>query len=216
MVENAFSSTEVARIAPIASSIEQRGRVVDFPDASGRRTPLALGVRAGDFTDLGALVWTDRLAGPAGALLGDDVLHLDTRVSLKLPGTGRWGWHQEYRYWRSQGLRRADIVSAMVFLEPATAANGCLQLIERSHRAGLLAHEAQAGQEVVRDSLIAEVLGDIAPTYAEGPSGTILFFHSLTLHSSAPNDSTRSRLALLITYNAQSNGGTGEPRHEAG
>ncbi|HVO53365.1 MAG TPA: phytanoyl-CoA dioxygenase family protein [Solirubrobacterales bacterium] len=210
LVENAFSSSEVAQAAAIARSIEKRGRVIDLPDAQGRATQLAVGVRARDHTELAALVWADPLAGRARALLGDEVRHLDTRVSLKRPGAGGFGWHQEYRYWKGQGIPRPDIVSALIYLEPAAAENGCLQLIRKSHLVGLLAHGREGGQEVVRDSLIAELPGSSTPTYAQGASGTVLFFHSMTLHCSAPNESQRSRLALLVTYNARSNGEVGE------
>eukprot|EP01047_Picozoa_sp_COSAG01_P063528 COSAG01_NODE_8247_length_2858_cov_1.254078_4_plen_234_part_00 len=47
---------------------------------------------------------------------------------------------RSYGYWYNQGLLYPDLLSAMVALEPATRANGCLQLLSGTQRMGRLDH----------------------------------------------------------------------------
>lgn len=202
---------EVAAARAVAETIGRLGRIVSFPDSTGRDSQLAFGVQAAQARDLHELVSSPPLAATARALLGADIVHLDSRLSLKVPASGAWEWHQEYRYWQSRGLPEPDTVSAMVYLDAATRLNGCLQVIPKSHVGGLLPHVSRAGQYCVPQEVVTAALKQSSPVFAEAEAGSVLFFHGNLLHASAANESNSPRLAVLITYAAASNGALGEP-----
>lgn len=93
----------------------------------------------------------------------------------------------------------------MVMLEAATAANGCLQFLEGSHRLGLLPHEERDGQSSVADDTISRLRARLPLRAIEVPARSAIFFHPNTLHASGPNVTNRSRLSVLYTYVAASN-----------
>ncbi len=206
-----LDAREVAAARGVAETIRRLGRIVIFPDSTGKGSQLAFGVRASQARDLHELVSSPPLAGTAGGLLGADVVHLDSRLSLKVPTSGAWEWHQEYRYWQSRGLPEPDTVSAMVYLDAATRLNGCLQVIPRSHVGGLRPHVSRAGQDCVPQDVVTAALEESPQVFAEAEAGSVLFFHGNLLHASAANESDSPRLAILITYAAASNGMLGEP-----
>jgi ectoine hydroxylase-related dioxygenase (phytanoyl-CoA dioxygenase family) len=83
-----------------------------------------------------------RLVNAAERLLGgQEVYHWHSKLMLKEPAVGgAWEWHQDYGYWYNQGLLYPDLLSAMVALEPATQANGCLELLAGTHAMGRIDH----------------------------------------------------------------------------
>lgn len=97
------------------------------------------------------------------------------------------------------------MMSAFVALDPATRANGCLQVLRGSQLLGRLDHTqvgSQTGAEAARLQRIEELLERV---YCEMTPGSVLFFHSNLLHGSAPNESDQSRRAFIICYNALTN-----------
>ena len=210
VVTHMFDRAGIRKLTVAAARIERLGRTLNLPDAKGRPGQLALAPPLGDTDDLRELV-SGRLADYARALLSDDVRHLETRVSAKRPGSGEWLWHQEYRHWRERGVPREEVVAAMIHLEPATVRNGCLLVVPRSHMHGLLSHYVQGGQHVIAADEFKRLTRNASPVAVECQPGTVLFFHCNTLHASSANLSSTSRLTMLVTYNAVSNGAIGEP-----
>jgi ectoine hydroxylase-related dioxygenase (phytanoyl-CoA dioxygenase family) len=118
---------------------------------------------------------------------------------------GAWEWHQDYGYWYNDGCLYPNMISCMIALDTANKENGCLKVIPGSHLLGRINHGKtgnQAGADLER---VAEVEKRLGVHYCEAPSGSALFFHGNTLHSSEPNLSDRHRRAYICTYNALSN-----------
>ena len=62
----------------------------------------------------------ERLVRGAEKLLGGEVYHCHSKITMKRPGAGgTWVWHQDYGYWYANGCLRPD-GEARVFLDPAT------------------------------------------------------------------------------------------------
>ncbi|NUQ00500.1 MAG: phytanoyl-CoA dioxygenase family protein [Armatimonadetes bacterium] len=102
-------------------------------------------------------------------------------------------WHQDYAYWRRQ-CPEPNQVSAWLALEDATRENGCLQIIPASQELGLLDHHKEELQVALEQIDVARAV------ICEAPAGSLVLFHCLTLHYSAPNTSDRSRRGMIFTY----------------
>jgi ectoine hydroxylase len=136
--------------------------------------------------------WTDpRLTGPAAELLGTDAVSpLSSKISFKRARVGsEFIWHQDHTFLaRFLGPAAREVVTAMVLLDDADAANGALTVVPGSHR----------GE--IRDDDEPPRPGDAEPVLLEAPAGTVLFFHSLVLHRSDENRSDRDRRAMFYLF----------------
>jgi len=191
---------EVAAVQAAWPAFCQTGRALTLPDARGRPVELIL-TRPSTSGQLATLTAHPRLVGTAAALLGEPVELHQVVASPKPPGAGRVEWHQEYRSLRAYGLQRPDALLAMVLLDPAPPAAGCLQVAVGSHRLGLLPQRLHGGQEVTDEAQLADRPRRLLPA----SPGDALFFHALTAHASDPNTTTRPRRAMVVCYRPASN-----------
>ena len=79
----------------------------------------------------------------------------------------------------------------------ATLENGCLQVMPRSHKQGLLKHDwTPNGLEVLPENQPAALQPKPLPIRAGG----VILFHNYTLHSARPNESTSIRWSFDLRY----------------
>ncbi len=102
-------------------------------------------------------------------------------------------WHQD----RWGELDRDPLVTIWIALDPATLANGCVQVIPGSHRA-LLNPEDSSG--FLRPDQIDTLLATHKPVHLEVPAGEALLLHNWTLHSSDINSTPIPRRAFSVCY----------------
>ncbi|HUQ28282.1 MAG TPA: phytanoyl-CoA dioxygenase family protein [Usitatibacter sp.] len=141
------------------------------------------------------------------AIFEDEVYVYHNKVALKYPGVVGFSHHQDYWYWYQMGNVFPDMATAMVAVDRHTQANGCLKLVEGSHRLGRLEHVYRDG---VSDSGVdPERLNQILKVMPEVPIeleiGDVALFHCNTLHASDDNHSNESRIGLLGCYNTRHN-----------
>ncbi|MBM3417037.1 MAG: phytanoyl-CoA dioxygenase family protein [Bacteroidetes bacterium] len=107
-------------------------------------------------------------------------------------------WHQDYSYWTR--TKPVAHLTCWCGLDDATSENGCLQYIPGSHRWGLLSKPVIAGNlEGIKDFLSEEQQKQFEnPVSATVKAGEAVFHHSLTLHGSGANTSSRPRRAFVI------------------
>lgn len=136
-----------------------------------------------------------RLLDVIEALIGENVLFHYSKLNMKGPKVGSVvEWHQDFSYYPHTNT---DLVTALIFFDDSTRANGCLRVIPRSHRRGLLSHD-------VGGFFRGKVQG-VDETQAVSimvPAGSVLFLHCLTLHASARNESSLPRRTFLPAYRA--------------
>jgi phytanoyl-CoA hydroxylase len=155
------------------------------------------------------------------ALIGPDVLALQTMLFLNPPGLGGQGWHQDAYYITTYP---ETLIGVWIALDRADEANGCLWVTPGSHsepiypteeRDHLYAEEAFADLTTVANvsSLDEEAntLTQVAKRYPDPipcvvEPGDVIFFHSHLLHRSYPNRTAdRFRRAFVSHYcNARS------------
>ena len=182
-------------------------------DGEGGRVRLSLWNHPGDGI-YGIFARCRRVVDAAEQLLDDEVYHYHSKMIMKdaLVG-GAWAWHQDYGYWYQNGVLFPDLVSVFIAVDPCTRANGCLQVIEGSHRLGRIEHALtgeQAGADLPR---VEEVLKRLPLAHVEMAPGDALFFHPNLLHRSDRNVSPDPRWSMICCYNARHNDPFKESHH---
>lgn len=214
LIRGLFDADEMRILLDYARQDPQlRASAYDRLDAQGARTKLALWNHPGE--DLYSMFSRNpRLVERAAQLLGDEVYHWHTKMMLKEPRVGgAWEWHQDYGYWYHNGCLFPDLISAMIAVDRATRANGCLQVLVGSHAMGRIEHGKTGEQTGADPERVEAALARFELAYIEAEPGDTLFFHSNLLHRSDQNRSDASRWSLICCYNARHNDPYKESRH---
>jgi chlorinating enzyme len=150
------------------------------------------------------------------ALIGPDVLALQTMLFLNPPGLGGQGWHQDAYYITTYP---ETLIGVWVALDRADEANGCLWVTPGSHTEpiypspdrhhlyaeesfddlGQVEHVSSLDEEANTLTRVAKRYPDPIPCVVE--PGDVIFFHSHLLHRSYPNRTRdRFRRAFVSHY----------------
>ena len=169
-----------------------RSHIAQISDSQGATTELALWNHPGD--DLfGMVARAERMVGGMERLLGGEVYHYHSKLTMKRPRVGgAWDWHQDYGYWYY---------------------NGCLEVIRGSHKMGRIEHGRVGGQTGADIERVNQAMKVLDHVYVEMEPGDALFFHSNLLHCSSQNRSEKPRNVLLCCYNRASNNPTKVHHH---
>lgn len=211
LLPDVFSAHEVERMIHAVEGGERVAQTTHgSEDASGKKAKLAI------WHELGSDIWaaattSPRIVNAVRILLGEEAAFFHGKVMLKeAKSGGAWEWHQDYGYWYDQGFLYPRLISAFAALDDATIENGCLQVLRGSHHLGRLNH-GRVGQQTGADERRMELVeSTLERVHVEMKPGSVLFFHSNLLHSSAPNDSAHHRRSFIMCYNALSNPQIGE------
>ena len=203
-----FDAEEVALMRDALANdagIRDQRNTMAMHDADGSVTTTVLWTDPGD--DLfGAIARCERVVDGAERLLGGEVYHYHSKLTLKAPETGgAWNWHQDYGYWYFNGNLFPDMLSVFIAIDPADEENGCLQVLRGSARMGRLDHELVGGQLTADPERVAHAIERLEVVPCEMAAGDALFLHCNTLHGSSKNTSAQSRNVLLCCYNAARN-----------
>jgi phytanoyl-CoA hydroxylase len=140
--------------------------------------------------------------GPAWAELAADLGLAQTQLwqsmfIFKQPGIGgEVRWHQDATFLHSEPVA---VTGFWIALEDATVDNGCLWVAPRGHRGPLrrrFVRQGDAVRFVELDRAPWPVADEAVPL--EVPAGTLVCFHGLLPHYSAPNRSPHSRHAYTL------------------
>ncbi len=106
-------------------------------------------------------------------------------------------WHQDYSYWtRTIAMQH---LTCWTGLDDATAANGCLHYIPKSHKWGLLDAPSLAGDmDGLMNYLSEKQKKEFNPVPIALQSGYATFHHPLMVHGSYENKSAMSRRAFVL------------------
>jgi phytanoyl-CoA hydroxylase len=105
-------------------------------------------------------------------------------------------WHQDATYLDTEPT---SVTGFWFALEDATRDNGCLWVQPGGHRGPLRERFIRSGEALRLERLDSTPWPDEASGVpVEVPSGTLVMFHGLMPHASAPNRSERSRIAYTL------------------
>ena len=116
---------------------------------------------------------------------------------FKQPGIGgEVGWHQDATFFETEPQ---SVTTFWFALEDATLSNGCLWVAPGAHRGPLRQRFVRQGDVVRMDTLDATPWPSGAQAQPlEVAAGTLVVFHGLLPHYSAPNRSPQSRHAYTL------------------
>ena len=103
-------------------------------------------------------------------------------------------WHQDGG--DGWGLDRDPLVTTWTALDPATIANGCVQIIPGSHKLGLL---SKKGHTLSKEH-VAQHCPENKIVYLELKPGEVVLLHNLLLHRSDVNNTDTPRRAFSVCY----------------
>jgi phytanoyl-CoA hydroxylase len=205
--ELAACQTEIRRLHQVAAELEANE---DPASRDFQREPFARDASLGDLPVLRKIERTGRysevfqrlaahprLVATAQKLIGPDLLLFRSTLMLKPAFHGSaHGLHQDSAYWP---MDPPTLVTVSIALNDATPENGCFQVIPKSHEWGLQewGRIARDKDEPLTDRADVDLSARIAVPLA---AGSALFFHSLLVHGSGPNNSAHPRNTALYAY----------------
>ena len=131
-------------------------------------------------------------------LIGPNIMLKSTRLFYKFGASDSFvGWHQDGL---TEQVKDAYVPAIWLGLTPATAENGCLRVVPRSHRLGLVPHaDFPNPDNLTTQGATAQVPID-APHDVVMKAGEMSLHHPLMLHASNPNRSPEARIGFSATY----------------
>jgi ectoine hydroxylase-related dioxygenase (phytanoyl-CoA dioxygenase family) len=141
-----------------------------------------------------------RFVEPMKDVVGAEELNLFTeKLNVKRARTGGpIVLHQDYPYWTDSSDGAGEVATAIVFLDDANRANGCLEVVPGSHTGGVRPRREVDGFGSLEMEL--EGFDESQLVALEVPAGSTVFFGSLLVHRSLPNLSDYDRRVLLFSY----------------
>lgn len=146
-----------------------------------------------------------RLLDVLEGLIGPEIIASSVyRIRPKLPGLdrGEVPWHQDSGYF-SPHCDRSLIVTCWIPLVDATIENGCLLVLPRTHRVGIVPHHTggHAGYlEVKAEDLPAP---ESEAVYVPVPLGGALLMTNMTPHCSRTNATDLIRWSVDLRYQSR-------------
>jgi len=154
-----------------------------------------------------------RLLDSLEQIMGPNLLLTSTRLFYKHGQSSAYvGWHQDGITQRLEDSRAPAI---WLGLTDATVENGCLRVVPRSHKFGLVYHDSSPALPPLPDAknaLSSWPRDDLSGRMAQVPSnydppfdlvmraGEMSIHHPVTLHGSNPNRSAEPRIGLSASY----------------
>ena len=170
-----------------------------------------------------------RIIEPAMQYLGGPVYLHQFKVNTKNAHDGEiWHWHQDYRTWfEDDGMPEPNIINAALFLDDVTEFNGPIMFVVGSHKLGMIPSDktfqripeyGRLAEDAIGSPYTNETINHLINKYGviapKGPAGSVIFFHSCTLHGSVPNMSPWNRTIVFWSPNRTNNAITAPTRPE--
>lgn len=142
------------------------------------------------------LLCGDDLRGLIGQCSGEEMLLFKDKINYKLPHGNGFAPHLDAPAYDHIG--KIEHVTANMAIDPATIANGCLEIVPGSHTMNVeLAEGGRISDKWNREQEWVQVPLD---------AGDVLIFGSHLAHRSGPNKTDKPRASLYATYHARSDG----------
>jgi ectoine hydroxylase-related dioxygenase (phytanoyl-CoA dioxygenase family) len=131
-------------------------------------------------------------------LIGPNIMLKSTRLFYKFGKSDSFvGWHQDGL---TEQVKDASVPAIWLGLTSATAENGCLRVVPRSHRLGLVQHaDFPNPDNLTTQGATAQVPID-TPHDVVMRAGEMSLHHPLMLHASNPNRTSEARIGFSATY----------------
>jgi len=154
----------------------------------------------------------ERLLDPVRQLLGSEPFYIyNSHIFGKEPFTGAaMMWHQDYGYWRLEGMPKPLAVKLMISLGATDPLSGCVWFVPGSHKLGWIRHTTDPNAQFKHWSVPHAEMQQImashrAPVPIVAGPGDVALFHGAAIHSSGFNLSGHERWQCYVAYNPVDN-----------
>lgn len=133
-------------------------------------------------------------------ILGPDLMVWTSHLYPKEPGDGRFiSWHQDAAHW---GLDSDKILTVWIALTPVNEENGCMWMLEGTHRQGIVKHRDTWDPDniLTRGQTIDEGIDESRAVALTLNPGECSLHHVNLFHASHKNESSARRLGLALRY----------------
>lgn len=199
-----FSPDDMARISAwtdeIAATPETPDNIMQYFETSLVNPGARIVSRIENFcpyhAEFNALLEGWEMLGAVAEMFAEPAVLLKDKINFKLPGGDGFKAHQDVQAGWDKYARLH--ITAMVTIDRATLANGCLEIVAGQHTRGLIGN---SWEPLTEHDLVGM---EFIPCLAE--PGDVVFFDSYVPHRSAANLSAERRRVLYVTYNRLSEG----------
>lgn len=132
---------------------------------------------------------------------------LNTKSSLE---SGVWSWHQDFKFWKEDGMIAPDALTVAILLTDVDVANGPILAIPSSQNEGEVesylnnpdgVHDENL-KYMITQSTLSQMVNKYSPIIPfTGKAGDAHIFHCNLLHSSYQNMGIIDRKLLMFTFN---------------
>ncbi|XP_042869018.1 L-proline trans-4-hydroxylase-like isoform X2 [Penaeus japonicus] len=142
LVRNMLSKAEIQKLRAAVESSKGIQRHAFGRSDGDRKSRMCVWNHPGDDIT-GVLARSRRVAGTMQELMGgDEVYHYHSKLMMKDANSGgAFLWHQDYGYWYNNGCLYPDMASVFIPVDDCMQENGCLQVLEGSHKFGRIDHK---------------------------------------------------------------------------
>ena len=132
-------------------------------------------------------------------MIGPNILLYNVKNIVKEAlAPSHFSWHQDLTYW---DLIHDDQVSMTLALSPATAQNGCMQMIPDSRKMGKMKHvRTKDKSNILLQGQTVLYIDEDRSTLCPLRQSEVTFHHGWILHASMPNISSDRRIELNVQY----------------
>ena len=131
-------------------------------------------------------------------LLGPNIMLKSSRLFYKHGHSASFvTWHQDGI---TEKLEGPHVPAVWIGLTPATVENGCLRVVPRSHRLGLVPHAMHPDSATLTTGGVTAQVEIQSPYDIVMRAGEMSVHHPVILHASNPNRSAEARIGLSATY----------------
>ncbi len=148
------------------------------------------------------LVTHPKLLDLVEAILGSEILIYGSLVLSKIPGSySHLSWHQDQYFFPQK--TKTSYLSAWIALTDTTVENGCMKVIPKSHKEGILPHLPFSEDNTNLLTKGEEI--KISPQKNEIENivlkpGQISLHDGALIHSSSPNLTNKNRVGFIVRY----------------
>lgn len=218
IIEDAFNPDEISRMREEADRIlelivnsslandRKSGRLDLVQDSDGEQQVRKVQPVNDLSLFLSEISEEDRLLDPMRAIMDDEPILMEEKLNYKQPlpspvrgfepdrDTSGFPVHNDWAYYKDNGYPRG-ILSSGIALDECTSENGAMKVWPGSHTEHVEHRLGENGYEVppedVNEDEAVEVLA---------PAGSVMFFHSLLVHSSTPNETNDPRRLMIYSH----------------
>ncbi len=161
------------------------------------------------------LVDNEKIRGIIGQLINSEFYLFQSKLNSKASlQSGVWSWHQDFKFWREDGMLQPDALTLAIFLTDVDISNGPILAIPGSQKYGEVesflnnpdgVHDENL-KYLIKQETLAKMVDEFEPiTPLLGKAGDAVIFSSNILHGSYQNMGIVDRKLLMFTFNPTHN-----------